>query len=65
MGDVVRGPQRDEPFGALVEVVEVVKPRVLIWKDEWCADGTSEFVEGCSIAEDVDTHDHGEAQRTP
>ncbi len=62
---VVRGAHRAEAFAALVEVVDVVKHRVPIWKEEWYADGTSEFVEGCSIAEDVDTHDHGEAQRTP
>ena len=61
---VVRSAHRAEAFAALIEVVDAVKHRVPIWKEEWYADGTSEFVEGCSIAEDGGAdHDH-EAQPT-
>ena len=56
---VVRSAHRAEAFAALIEVVDAVKHRVPIWKEEWYADGTSEFVEGCSIAEDGGAdHDH-------
>ena len=48
---VVRSPHRAEAFAALEAVVDAVKHRVPIWKEEFYADGTSVFVEGCSIAE--------------
>ena len=69
---VVRSAHRAEAFAALIDVVDAVKHRVPIWKEEWYADGTSEFVAGCSIAEDGGANpataradDDHEAQRTP
>ena len=47
---VVRSGHRAEAFAALAEVVDRVKHRAPIWKEEHYADGTSEFVAGCSIA---------------
>jgi len=47
---VVRSGHRAEAFAAVAEVVDRVKHRAPIWKEEHYADGTSEFVEGCSIA---------------
>ncbi|MCB0978034.1 MAG: molybdenum cofactor biosynthesis protein MoaE [Acidimicrobiales bacterium] len=49
---VVRSPHRAEAFAALEEVVDRVKHEVPIWKEEHYEDGTSAFVEGCSIAPD-------------
>ena len=50
---VVRSPHRAEAFDAVRSVVDNVKHRVPIWKEEFFADGTSAFVPGCSlIAED-------------
>lgn len=48
---VVRSPHRVEAFAAVEAVIDAVKHRVPIWKEEHYADGTSAFVEGCSIAE--------------
>ncbi len=47
---VVRSGHRAEAFAALAAVVDRVKHRAPIWKEEHYADGTSEFVAGCSIA---------------
>lgn len=47
---VVRSGHRAEAFAALAEVVDRVKHRAPIWKEEHYVDGTSEFVQGCSIA---------------
>lgn len=58
---VVRAPHRAEAFAALRAVVDAVKHRVPIWKEEFYADGTSAFVTGCCIAEDAEQphhHDH-------
>ncbi|MEQ1439077.1 molybdenum cofactor biosynthesis protein MoaE [Fontimonas sp. SYSU GA230001] len=50
---VVRAPHRAEAFAALKAVVDAVKHRVPIWKEEFYADGSSAFVTGCCIAEDA------------
>jgi molybdopterin synthase catalytic subunit len=50
---VVRAPHRAEAFAALRAVVDAVKHRVPIWKEEFYTDGTSAFVTGCCIAEDA------------
>lgn len=58
---VVRAPHRAEAFAALRAVVDAVKHRVPIWKEEFYTDGTSAFVTGCCIAEDAeggDEHHH-------
>jgi molybdopterin synthase catalytic subunit len=48
---VTRSAHRAEAFDALRDVVEAVKHQAPIWKEEFYADGTSEFVTGCSIAD--------------
>lgn len=59
---VVRAPHRAEAFAALKAVVDAVKHRVPIWKEEFYSDGTSAFVTGCCIAEDAEEpHDHAHA----
>lgn len=50
---VVRAPHRAEAFAALRAVVDAVKHRVPIWKEEFYTDGSSAFVNGCCIAEDA------------
>jgi molybdopterin synthase catalytic subunit len=61
---VVRAPHRAEAFAALRAVVDAVKHRVPIWKEEFYADGSSAFVTGCCIAEDAGDHqrhhEHGQ-----
>ncbi len=47
---VVRSGHRAEAFAAVAEVVDRVKHRAPIWKEEHYTDGTSAFVQGCSIA---------------
>lgn len=47
---------RREAFAACEEAVERVKHEVPVWKEEFYADGSSEFVEGCCIRKD---HVHG------
>lgn len=61
---VARAPHRAEAFAACKEAVDRVKHEVPIWKEEFYADGTSAFVEGCCIRPDdeeaADTlHRHG------
>jgi molybdopterin synthase catalytic subunit len=46
---VARAPHRDEAFAACRYLIEEIKRTVPIWKEEFYADGTSAFVEGCSI----------------
>lgn len=53
---VVRAPHRAEAFAALRAVVDAVKHRVPIWKEEFYTDGSSAFVTGCCIAEDAEVH---------
>lgn len=48
---VVRSGHRGEAFDAVRAVVDAVKQRVPIWKEEFYADGSSEFVPGCSLLE--------------
>ena len=55
---IVRAPHRAEAFAALRALVDAVKHRVPIWKEEFYADGTRAFVEGCCIASDTEqAHD--------
>ena len=54
---VVRAAHRREAFAAAQYAVDAAKHRVPIWKEEFYTDGTSAFVTGCCIAEDVELHD--------
>jgi molybdopterin synthase catalytic subunit len=59
---VVRAPHRAEAFEACRYAVDAVKHTAPIWKEEFYADGTSAFVEGCCIRDDLDDaspHAHG------
>ena len=59
---VVRAPHRAEAFEACRWAVDAVKHGVPVWKEEFYADGSSAFVEGCCIRDDFDdgpAHRHG------
>lgn len=47
-------PHRDEAFRACRSVIEAVKHRAPIWKQEHYVDGDSTWSEGCSLC----THEH-------
>lgn len=49
---VVRAPHRAEAFAALRHAVDATKHRAPIWKEEFLADGSSQFVAGCCMVED-------------
>lgn len=49
---VVRAPHRAEAFEACRYAVDAVKHGAPIWKEEFYADGSSAFVEGCCIRGD-------------
>ena len=49
---VTRAPHRAEAFAACRYAVDEVKHTVPIWKEEFYADGSSEFVQGCCIRQD-------------
>ncbi|MGH8446162.1 MAG: molybdenum cofactor biosynthesis protein MoaE [Solimonas sp.] len=51
---VARAPHRAEAFAACKEAVDRVKHEVPIWKEEFYADGSSAFVEGCCIRPDLE-----------
>jgi len=51
---VVRAPHRAEAFDACRYAVDAVKHGAPIWKEEFYADGSSAFVEGCCIRDDLD-----------
>jgi molybdopterin synthase catalytic subunit len=55
---------RREAFQACEEAVERVKHEVPVWKEEFYADGSSQYVEGCCIRKDHDyavkTPEHGQ-----
>jgi molybdopterin synthase catalytic subunit len=53
----VGSPHRDEAFRACRAVVEAVKHRAPIWKQEHYADGDSAWSEGCSLCDDAPAHD--------
>ncbi len=60
IGDVaiyalVRAAHRAEAFAALRAAVDVTKHTVPIWKEEFYADGSSAFVEGCCIGDATST----------
>jgi molybdopterin synthase catalytic subunit len=46
---VARGAHRAETFGAMQALVEAVKHRVPIWKEEFYTDGSRAFVNGCTL----------------
>ena len=48
-------PHRDEAFRACRSVIEAVKHRAPIWKQEHYADGDSVWSEGCSLCEPAAT----------
>lgn len=50
-------PHRDECFRACRHLIEEVKHRSPIWKQEHYVDGSSEWSEGCSLC-GADAHDH-------
>ena len=52
-------PHRDEAFRACRQLIEAVKHRCPIWKQEHYVDGDSVWSEGCSLCED--THDRAHA----
>jgi len=54
---VTRAPHRAEAFAACRWIVDEVKHTVPIWKEEFYADGTSAFVQGCCIRNDLE-HSH-------
>lgn len=47
----IGSPHRDEAFQACRQVVEAIKHRSPIWKQEHYVDGNSEWSEGCSLCE--------------
>jgi molybdopterin synthase catalytic subunit len=49
---IVRAAHRREAFAAAQYAVDRVKHEVPVWKEEFYADGSSAFVEGCCIAHD-------------
>lgn len=51
---VVRAPHRAEAFDACRYAVDAVKHGAPIWKEEFYTDGSSAFVEGCCIRDDLD-----------
>ncbi|WP_020648631.1 molybdenum cofactor biosynthesis protein MoaE [Solimonas variicoloris] len=62
---VARAPHRAEAFAACKEAVDRTKHEVPIWKEEFYADGSSAFVEGCCIRPDAEAeaapHPHAHA----
>ena len=46
---IARGAHRAETFAAMQALVEAVKHRVPIWKEEFYTDGSSAFVNGCTL----------------
>ncbi len=50
-------PHRDEAFRACRRVIEAVKHRSPIWKQEHYDDGSSVWSEGCSLCTDSDHQD--------
>lgn len=53
-------PHRDEAFRACRSVIEAVKHRAPIWKQEHYRDGDSVWSEGCALCAPADGHDgHG------
>lgn len=50
---VTRAAHRAEAFDGCRYVVDAVKHRVPIWKEEFYADGSSAFVDGCCINPDL------------
>jgi molybdopterin synthase catalytic subunit len=51
---VVRSAHRAEAFDACRHAVDAVKHGAPIWKEEFYTDGSSAFVEGCCIRDDLD-----------
>lgn len=67
VGDVavvvaVGTPHRDEAFRACRQVIEAVKHRSPIWKQEHYQDGSSEWSEGCSLCETQARDDQPESR---
>jgi molybdopterin synthase catalytic subunit len=58
---VARAPHRAEAFAACRHLVDEVKHRAPIWKEEFYADGSSAFVDGCCIRTDTHAHLHAGA----
>lgn len=52
---VAYAAHRREAFAACEEAVERVKHEVPVWKEEFYADGSSQYVEGCCIRKDHPT----------
>ena len=61
---VARAAHRAEAFAACREAVDRTKHEVPIWKQEFYADGSSAFVEGCCIRpQNDDEHDHADHEQ--
>lgn len=58
---VTRAPHRAEAFAGCRHAVDAVKHTVPIWKEEFYADGSSAFVQGCCIRQDQNHHEHAHA----
>lgn len=61
---VARAPHRAEAFAACRYVVDEVKHRVPVWKEEFYADGGSAYVSGCCIRPDHDPHPETQPDRS-
>ena len=60
-------PHRDAAFRACRQLIESVKHRLPIWKQEHYEDGDSAWSEGCSLCQDTaeaDDHAHAHGQPT-
>jgi molybdopterin synthase catalytic subunit len=60
---VVRAAHRREAFAAAQYAVDRVKHEVPVWKEEFYADGSSAFVQGCCIADEKGSDHFSTAQR--
>lgn len=60
---IAYAPHRREAFAACEEAVERVKHEVPVWKEEFYADGTSQYVAGCCIRKDDDGMHQPDSQR--
>lgn len=62
---VTRAAHRAEAFAACRHAVDAVKHRVPIWKEEFYADGSSAFVDGCCISPEASEPAHGHQHHHP
>lgn len=58
---VVSTPHRDEGFRACRRIIEDIKHRAPVWKQEHYTDGDSDWVQGHALCQHAHDHDHGHA----